>query len=218
MLKVLIALGGRDVKAERLSDILWPEAEGDAAYSAFTTTLSRLRQILGVEPAIRLYEGKVFLDPRYCCVDVWALERTLGKADGAWAAESFGRDEKEPVKLAEKAMNMYTGTFLAGDDEPWLTSMRERLRNKFLRNVRRLGHYWEQAGELNKAVECYQKGLEVDNLQEEFYRRIMACYRQMGKRGEAIAVYDRCRQILSAVLGIKPSSETEALMSELLKR
>jgi LuxR family maltose regulon positive regulatory protein len=218
MLKALIALGGRDVNAERLSDILWPEAEGDAAYSACTTTIFRLRQILGVEPALRLYEGKVFLDPRYCCVDVWALERILGKADAAWAAESFGTDGKQAVKLAEKAMKMYTGTFLAGDDEPWLTSMRERLRNKFLRNIRRLGHYWELSRELNNAVECYQKGLEVDNLQEEFYRRIMKCYQQMGKRGEAIAVYDKCRQVLSAVLGIKPSSETEAVMAELLKR
>jgi two-component SAPR family response regulator len=173
---------------------------------------------LGVEPAIRLHEGKVFLDPRYCCIDVWALERTLGKADAAWSAELFGRDEEKPVKLAKKAMKMYTGAFLAGDDEPWLTSMRERLRNKFLRNIRRLGHYWELARELNKAVECYQKGLEVDDLQEEFYQRIMKCYQQMGKRGEAIAVYDRCCQVLFNVLGIKPSSETEALMTELLKR
>jgi LuxR family maltose regulon positive regulatory protein len=219
MLKALIALGGRDVSAERLSDILWPEAEGDAAYSAFTTTLSRLRQILGVEPAVKIHEGKVSLDARYCCVDVWVLERTMGKADAAWAAEAFGRNGKEqPVKIAEKAMKIYTGTFLAGDDEPWLTSMRERLRNKFLRNVKRLGHYRELEGELNNAVECYQKGLEVDDLQEEFYRRMMKCYQQMGKRGEAIAVYDRCRQVLLAVLGIKPSPETEALATELLKR
>ena len=92
-----------------------------------------------------------------------------------------------------------------------MVSIRERLRNKFLRNVRRLGLYWEQFGELDKAVDCYQKGLEVDDLAEEFYQYLMKCYQQMGKRAEALAVYKRCYQILSSVLGIEPSPETEAI-------
>ena len=75
MLKALIALGGREVTEENLTDILWPDADGDAAHSAFTTTLSRLRQLLGFEQSIRFAEGKAVLDPRYCWVDVWAFER-----------------------------------------------------------------------------------------------------------------------------------------------
>jgi DNA-binding SARP family transcriptional activator len=39
----------------------------------------------------------------------------------------------------------------------------------------------------------------------------MKCYQQMGKRAEALAVYKRCYQILSSVLGIEPSPETEAI-------
>jgi DNA-binding SARP family transcriptional activator len=98
-----------------------------------------------------------------------------------------------------------------------MVSIRERLRNKFLRNVRRLGIYWEQSGELARAVDCYQKGLEVDDLAEEFYQCLMKCYQQMGKRAEALAVYKRCYQILSSVLGIEPSPETEAI-KQALKR
>jgi DNA-binding SARP family transcriptional activator len=215
MLKALIASGGREVTEERLADILWPEAEGDAAHSSFATTLSRLRHLLGIEQAIRFQEGKAFLDPRYCWVDVWSFERILGKAENAWNEGLTERDRDQTVYLTEKAVRMYSGPFLAGDHEPWMMSIRERLRNKFLRNVRRLGDYWEQAGKLDKAVECYQKGLEVDDLAEEFYQRLMKCYKRMDRRAEALVTYKRCYQILSAVLGIEPSPETEALVKEL---
>ncbi len=218
LLKALIASGGREAAEERLADILWPEAEGDTAHSAFTTTLFRLRQLLGMEHALRFHQGKAYLDPRYCCVDVWIFERILGQVDAAWHESPMAKDGGKSVELAEKALRLYTGPFLAGDNEPWMISTRERLRNKFLRNVSRLGHHWEQVGDVAKAVECYQRGLEVDDLAEEFYLRMMKCYQNMGKRAEALAVYKRCYQILSAVLGIEPSHEIESLKAEILKR
>jgi len=43
----LIAMGGRQVPQTRLADLLWPDAEGDAAYRALITTLQRLRRLIG---------------------------------------------------------------------------------------------------------------------------------------------------------------------------
>jgi LuxR family maltose regulon positive regulatory protein len=218
LLKALIASGGREVSEERLADILWPEAEGDTAHSAFTTTLFRLRQLLGMENALRFHQGKAYLDPRCCCVDVWIFERILGQVDAAWDERTSGKDGGKPVELAEKAMRLYTGPFLAGDNEPWMISTRERLRNKFLRNVMRLARHWEVTGDVAKAIECCQRGLEVDDLAEEFYLQMMKCYRSMGKHAEALAVYKRCHQILSSVLGIEPSRDMESLKFEILRR
>jgi DNA-binding SARP family transcriptional activator len=216
MLKALIAAGGREVAGDHLEDVLWPEAEGDAAHSAFATTLSRLRQLIGIEQAIKFQEGKASLDQRYCWVDVWPFERLIGKVDAAWNEIRTRSNGVPPiVRLAEKAVKMHTGPFLAGDNEPWAISTRERLRNKLLRNVMRLGLYWEEAGNREKAIECYQKGLEVDDLMEEFYRRIIKCYLQMGRRAEALAICTRCRTILSSVLGVEPSPETMALVRDL---
>ena len=66
MLKALIAFGGRDVSEEQLSDALWPDADGDAAHSASSTTIQRLRLLIGDARAIQVKEGRVSLDPRYC--------------------------------------------------------------------------------------------------------------------------------------------------------
>ena len=58
LLKMLIVLGGVGVGVEQVTDLLWPESEGDAAYSAFTSTLSRLRQIFGIDGIIRSSASK----------------------------------------------------------------------------------------------------------------------------------------------------------------
>jgi DNA-binding SARP family transcriptional activator len=57
--------------------------------------------------------------------------------------------------------------------------------------------------------------LELDNLAEGLYRRLMIAYRERGEPAEALNVYRRCRHMLSIVLGAKPSAETEAIRSSL---
>ena len=46
-------------------------------------------------------------------------------------------------------------------------------------------------------------------------RRLMVCYRELGEPAEALNVYRRCREMLSIVLGVKPSPETEAIRATL---
>ena len=217
LLKALIALGGREVDESRLADILWPETEGDSAFSALTTTLSRLRQLLGMENAIKVKNGKLTLDSRYCYVDSWVFERLASKIEELWKQSQSKSSIEEVIRLTEKAIAMYRGPFLSADDEHWALSCRERLRSKFLRLVFRLGDYLENSNQCEKAVYYYKKALEVDNLAEEFYQRLIVCYQYLGQHAEAMRVYKRCRGVLSATLGIEPSSKTEAIYKSLLK-
>jgi two-component SAPR family response regulator len=92
----------------------------------------------------------------------------------------------------------------------------ERLRSKFLESVGRLGLYWQQAEQWEKAIECYQRGLEVDDLAEEFYQGLMDCYQHLGQKAKALSVYSRCKRTLSSTLGIEPSPKTEAIYKSLL--
>lgn len=215
MLKAIIALGGREAGQEQLTDILWPESEGDAAHMAFKTTLHRLRKLMGNDQAIRLQEGCLSLDDRYCWVDAFAFHQIFEKVE---AMRKGGQDEsrsEQLIQLAEKAMGIYRGHFLADDvAEAWAVSTRERLKNKFIRLVDWLGHCYEETGQWKKAMECYENAIEADERHEEFYRRLMLCNKKLGRRAEALAVYQRCRNLFKAN-GIKPSPETEALHKEL---
>ncbi len=218
LLKALIALGGQEVREAQVSDLLWPEAEGDAAHSAFTTTLSRLRDLLGVEHAIKVQDGRVTLEPRLCWVDAWAFER------GVSAIEARLRDlhkTQRPTRegarpdlstMISQAMDLYRGHFLVEEAaEIWTVSARERLRTKFLRLLLDWGELLEAAEQWKDAVAIYQRGLEVDELAEAFYQRLLATYQVLGLRAEGLATYRRCEAALAAGLGVRPSAKTEAL-------
>jgi len=213
MVKALIALGGEEVREEQISDALWPEADGDVAHESFATNLHRLRKLIGNEKALQLREGRLTLDDRFCWVDVWAFERILGQADVRWKEKS----KENAVRLVEKAMDLYRGPFLFRETEqPWTADMSERLRSKFLRSVGRLGQYWQEDGQWEKALECYQKGLEVENLAEEFYQGLMTCHQHLGQRAEALSVYNRCKRALSQAFGLEPASKTDEIYRSLL--
>ena len=68
---------------------------------------------------------------------------------------------------------------------------------------------------MQSAIELYQRSLALDNLAEPIYRRLIACLKDTGEPAEALKVYRRCRELLSAVLGVQPSKETQALADTL---
>jgi LuxR family maltose regulon positive regulatory protein len=209
LLKALIAYGGRDASGAMIAGELWPDVDGDAAQHALSTALHRLRKLLRRDDAVLVHEGKLSLNPVVVWVDVWAFERLVNGLE---------RGEIDRVTTAEKFFRLYPGNFLQRDSESaWALPLRERLRSKFLRQALSFGRAWEEAGNWDWAAVAYQRGLEVDNLSEELYRRLMRCHQQRGETAAAVEVYRRCRQMLSVVLGVKPSPDTEATYQESIR-
>jgi ATP/maltotriose-dependent transcriptional regulator MalT/DNA-binding SARP family transcriptional activator len=200
-LKALVASGSKGLSEEQLTANLWSEAEGDMAHQAFATSLHRLRLLLGNEKAIQLRKGLLRFDGHFCWVDAHAFEYLLQQADAL----------NDPP-LLQKAINLYTGPFLGGDDsDPWAMSYQEKLRSKFLRAVTKLGKFFEEREEQEKAIECYRKGLEVDEFGEVFCQRLMLCYHASGRKAEALSIYDRFCKRIQSVLGVNPSPKTQAI-------
>ncbi|MBI3527350.1 MAG: hypothetical protein HY067_05215 [Betaproteobacteria bacterium] len=207
LLQALIALGGSDVAVSALTEALWPDAEGDAAYHAFENTLYRLRQLLGSANSLSLASGKLSLDSRRCWVDVWALERRLESARDGGAVSAQGLDI---------VMQLYRGHFLGQEaPQPWILPARERLRDKFLRYVESVAQSCERDQQWAQAAAIYQRGIELDHLAESLYRGLMICYRELGNHAEALKVYRRCRDLLSVVLGVQPTADTQAIYQSL---
>jgi LuxR family transcriptional regulator, maltose regulon positive regulatory protein len=65
-------------------------------------------------------------------------------------------------------------------------------------------------------VAWYQCGLDIDPLAETFYQGLMHAYQQLGCRAEAVEAYQRCRRMLSLLLGIKPGNATEAIYRQVI--
>ena len=213
--KVLIALGGRDIPADKVIDILWSEpSEGDGQ-KAFDITVHRLRKLLGFGEAVQVADRRVTLSSKVVWVDAWSLEETLAPLIAAVNAAEPDIFLLEAA--APQVLNLYRGHFLAGEsEEAWQIPIRNRLASRFQRFAMRLGEHWESQQQWPRALELYQRAVELDPLAESFYRRQMTCLGAHGQRAEAIEVYRRCRQVLSVTLGVAPAGETEAVYRQLL--
>ena len=147
-----------------------------------------------------------------------AFKRIFARSGKALREDAADAPGENAALLLERALGLYRGDFLEDEKEaPWAVAMRERLRIKFLRCVMDAARIREAAGNWEKALACYLKGLEADDLHEEFHRRIMICHDRLGRKSEALAAYQRCRRTLHAALGVAPSPETDAVLSSIRK-
>ncbi|MBI5969983.1 MAG: hypothetical protein HY884_02380 [Deltaproteobacteria bacterium] len=213
LLKALVALGGRDVPMERISDALWPDADGDTASASLYTTIHRLKKLIQSEDVIIVGDGRVSLDGRLCWTDVSAVEFFLAGAE----EKRLRNDKDNAVALIEKAAALYKGHFLSTESENDLYApLRERLRLKFSNSLDAAGKCREESGDHAKALEFYRRGVEIDELSEVYYRKLMKTHALLGNRAEAIKLYNRLKRLLSNVLNIEPSAETQKVYKNLL--
>ena len=241
LLRLLVALGGKNVGEARLMELLWPDAQGDAAHKALGVAVVRLRELLGVKEALQVKEGAVSLDERYAWNDARAFEKLVQEADeelqrqsekGGWGesgkrrgAQKGARDispvsrftHSPTLRALEKAVSLYRGPFLGDEKQFWIIGPRERFRDAFLRAVEVLGARWERKRQWRKAVDVYDRGLAVDDLIEKFYVRMIECHLRLGSQAEALAVHRRLRKTLKAY-GVAPSSESEEVYRTILSK
>ncbi|TAK52062.1 MAG: hypothetical protein EPO27_01855 [Betaproteobacteria bacterium] len=216
LLKLLVALGGQNVRADQLADALWPHVEADYAHKSFTATLHRLRKLLGDDEALVLRDARLSLNPAFVWVDTWALEAVIAAIDDALRAPRSEIADAGVRALTDEAFALYRGPFLPDESEqPGFIACREQLRARLLRCLARLARRWEEAGQAAPAADCYLRCIDADHLFEAPYRNLMLCYQRAGDAIEARATYERLRTIFSAKLKVMPSPETQAVLAGL---
>jgi DNA-binding SARP family transcriptional activator len=201
LLKYLSATGAQGAHQDLIEEVLWPEADGEAAGQAFRTTLHRLRKLLRLDDAVQCTDRYVVLDPSLVAIDHRAFEQT---------AQHVNRTDVV-------ALGLYRGHFLQGESAPWILPVRERLRARFLDLTERVGVLLEEQGEVGDAAQTYLRALDVEPVAEGMCRRVMMIYGKLGRRAEAVGVYQRFSQALHTKLGVPPASETIALYHRIAK-
>ena len=209
LLKTVIALGGREIGETRINEALWPDSEGDVAHTAFAVTLHRLRKLIGAK-ALTLIDGRLTLNADYCWVDAWQCERLIGEIKSALHQSRC--DQSTILDKTNKLLNLYHGPYLGNEDEQaWFLSYRARLHSKFQRCLIAACHHLENHNRGQTAIELYEHCLQIDDLFELAYLRLMHCYLKLGRRVDALATYHRCQEIFEAHLATNPSDEMRAL-------
>ncbi|HEX9185128.1 MAG TPA: BTAD domain-containing putative transcriptional regulator [Burkholderiales bacterium] len=216
LLKVLLANGGQEVRADQIADALWPHVDADYAHKSFTATLHRLRKLLGDDDAVLLRDGRLSLNSALVWVDAWALEQACSALEEALRAPAATASDAGLNALADELLALYRGPFLPDESEqPSYIACREQLRLRLLRCLARFARRLEDAGRPEAAAECYLRLIEADPLFEAPYRNLMLSYQRAGDVVEARASYERLKTLLAARLKAAPSPETQAVYAGL---
>jgi DNA-binding SARP family transcriptional activator len=206
LLHCLLARGGRSVPVQPLLQAMWEERDdGRDTRGAFDMALSRLRRLLGVHDALLLGDGRLSLNESICWVDAWACERLLGHVD----------QTREPACgqiMLERALALYQGDFLEGEETAWTVLNRERMRARLLRVARRLGEAFEHTGQWAEAGQLYEQLRELFPLDEALCRHLIRSHIERDELAQATGLYSRCRALMAKVLGVLPSPAIRALL------
>ena len=99
--------------------------------------------------------------------------------------------------------------------EDWLLMNREFLLAKVLQALHRLAGYHQERGAYEQVLIIARRQLELDIYQEAAHQKVMWSLAQSGLRNEALAQYERLREVLAAELGVEPIESSQAMYEQL---
>ncbi|HJS26274.1 MAG TPA: BTAD domain-containing putative transcriptional regulator, partial [Actinomycetota bacterium] len=200
------------VPADQLIDALWGEESPETARGTLQSYVSRLRNVLGSEaiegrsPGYRLRAQPEELDTfRFESLLREARENGLGpqealnaldEALGLWRGPALADLAFEPSLLGE----------IARLEELRLTATEERSATRL-----DLGQHAEVVAELEAATAAHP-------LRERLWGQLVLALYRSGRQAEALAAFERARELLADELGIDPSRELQDIHERVLRQ
>lgn len=212
LLAVLLLEADRVVPLARLIDALWDKQPPTTAKTQVHKTVSRLRQLLGVQMLVgdpagyRLHLGDdVELDVR-------VFAEHAARADRA--AEQ-GR-LADAVVAARAGLRLWRGPALAGVSGSVVRAAAQRLDEQRITVLERCLHWELELGQHAQAVAELTELVSQHPLRERFRGLLMLALYQAGRQADALKVYEHGRRILAEELGLDPGPELRAVHQQVL--
>jgi DNA-binding SARP family transcriptional activator len=202
----------RPLTRDEIIDRLWPEDDVETARKRLRHNFHVLR---------RLFE-----DPRFELADVLVATRTAARLNAklvrtdvqafeeALQASTRAGDPLERARLLEEAIGAYRGALLPGFYLDCFHSARERLAGQYGSALLALTQLFEQAGDLERAIETAQKAVAHDPLMEEARIVLMRLYAAAGQPSAVYRQFQELERIFKE-LDEEPSSELQELVEAL---
>jgi DNA-binding SARP family transcriptional activator/tetratricopeptide (TPR) repeat protein len=214
-LAVLLTRAGRPVTIDELAEFVWDGTPPDRAADTLRTYVMRLRRVLGDEAGARI----VTRDPGYLINvtedEVDALRFARACREGA-AAHRAGQWAGARAALAD-GLSQWRGDPLADIPSQLLRDAEvPSLHRQRLQAVQwridadlRLGGGEELVAELEALT-------AQEPLREQLHALLMTALARAGRASEALAVYQRARDLMVSQLGIEPGPELRELHQRVL--
>ncbi|MGH2703691.1 MAG: BTAD domain-containing putative transcriptional regulator [Actinomycetota bacterium] len=197
------------VVRDRILNQIWPELDAEAANVEFDRTVYYLRRRVGSKKSrhIERIRGVYRLNFEFWWTDVAAFESLLRAATAG---------PEDAMSLLSSALHLYSGPFCDDCYYAWLEPIRHRYRSQFVKASARLANLLVEFEQPDEALAALDRGIEVDPVNEDLYRRAMAIEGRLGRRRALYARLQRLEAVLQDELDVDPDEETAALFRKLM--
>ena len=188
-LLALLAVDGATTRGKAAA-LLWPDVDDDAARNNLRQRLHRLRRRAGRDVAVTT-------------------------ADVLRLADGVSHDLSNATELLAQDAGSVAGELLGSLDyadceqlDEWLRAAREHWRGTRRNALAEIAAKLEREGHIALALQYSERLLADDPLREHAHRQLMRLHYLRGDRAAALAVFERCRELLQRELGTTAGNET----------
>jgi DNA-binding SARP family transcriptional activator len=199
-----LALEGSSSRS-KLAGLLWSELNEADARRNLRQRLYRLSppELAGFV----LVEGDLVSLAGQVSSDVTDFERAMLESDFARAVALYRGPLLDGLKLEE-----------ASAFDEWLDLKRDGFERAFQRALAELADQLETAGSRDQSLQQHLRLIEINPLLELHQRHVMRLRGLSGERAEALAGFERFRDLLESELGLEPMPETLRLAEQIRRQ
>jgi DNA-binding SARP family transcriptional activator len=206
LVKLLALAPGHRLHRDIVVDSLWPDTDPQATANNLHQLVHTIRHMMGAE-SITLADDVVRLCPAGgLIVDVDVFEQAAANA----------RSTGDITEL-RAALDRWTGQLLPEDSyADWAEEHRARLTETHAAVATLLGSKLFELGERDAALALLEPLASSRPLDEQLHRVLIDVVAGLGRRWEAIEIYERLRDALDDAYAAEPEPQTKALYRRLL--
>jgi len=186
------------VPRDFIAGTLWWDSTQDHAFGSLRSALWRLRRLTAdlVEA-----DSHALTISKFAVVDLDEVTRMSERLDDP---------ATKPEHLPE--VDMFTQELLPGWYDDWVSTVRERHRQRCLHALEQLSNRHTEAGAHGQAIQAALAAIALDPLRESPHRQLIKVHLDEGNYSEAFSHYHHYRHLLQTELGIGPSQVFERLL------
>ncbi|MBX2839966.1 MAG: tetratricopeptide repeat protein [Gammaproteobacteria bacterium] len=213
LVKMLALSPKNQLHREQIMEQLWPESSPRKSANNLNKVIYMARRAL--EPQLNSGSNSQFLKRTGDSITLCA-EGELSIDVQNFEASALQAIEVNSDVTLSAALALYQGDLLIEDPfDEIFSEKRESLSNLYQRVLIAKYLLAEQRGAIEKAIELLNELISLDNVNEDYHRRLMQQYAISGQRSKALAQYALCERAIAEELAELPEYETRELADKI---
>lgn len=217
LLAYMISRREKDMTAQELIDVLWPDDQSDNPAGALKNLMYRLRKLMSRTwgdggKYIVTGRGAYQLNPEFVFhIDIEEFEECCRQVFNS-------EDPAVQQENGKRAVELYQGMFLLElSSEYWVVSIATYYHSIYLTMVKKLAALLEKEKKFTDVEEICGKAIQIEPLDEEIHCFLLRAMIADNKQQLAASHYKETVKLLYDSLGVRPSGEMESIYEELQK-